>query len=164
MALRTNFEITWIYAYFFICFVCLITSRVIEWLYFFNISFIWYFIFPFGMSYHISIWDVIYMVLVITTYSYIFCIYKKRMERIKSQASFKSSNRKHFKLFVPTFLIVNFIILVCIPDFVNLFTHLQYLEGKGLIFQILGVFYRIAWLADPLIYIYDSKLFRGEKI
>ena len=133
----------------YICFVC---SRVIEWLYFFNISFISYFI-----------WDVIYMILVIATYSYIFCVYKKRMGRIKSQARFKSSNKKHFKLRTPTLIIVTFIIFVCIPDFINIFTHFQYLEGKGVIYQILGVFYRIAWLIDPLIYIYDCKLFKGKR-
>ena len=103
------------------------------------------------------------MILVIATYSYIFCVYKKRMARIKSQARFKSSNKKHFKLRTPTLIIVTFIIFVCIPDFINIFTHFQYLEGKGVIYQILGVFYRIAWLIDPLIYIYDCKLFKGKR-
>ena len=103
----------------YICFVCLVTSRVIEWLYFFNISFISYFI-----------WDVIYMILVIATYSYIFCVYKKHMGQIKSQARFKSSNKEHFKLRTPTLIIVTFIIFVCIPDFINIFTHFQY-RRKG---------------------------------
>ena len=131
----------------FLC--CLITLRVIQWTHLTEILFIPY-----------VIWDVIYIILVATTYSYVFCEHKKHKKQIKRQ---NSSNKEHFKLLIPTLIIVTFIIFGCIPDFTNIFTYFQFLQGKVLLFNILAVFYRIGCLIDPLMYIYDSKLFRKKK-
>lgn len=133
----------------YICFVCLISLRVIEWKHLTEILFIPYFV-----------WDVIYIVLVAATYFYIFCVYKKHKKQVKH---FKANNKEHFKLLIPTLLIVTFTTFVCIPDFINIFTYFQFLQGKVLMFHKLAVFYQIGWLIDPLIYIYDSKLLIGKK-
>ena len=61
---------------------------------------------------------------------------------------------------IPTLLIVTFIIFVCIPDFVIFFIYSQLLKGTGIVYNIMAIFYRIAWLVDPAIYIYSSTLFR----
>ena len=66
----------------------------------------------------------------------------------------KSNNREHFKLLIPTLLIASFICFFCIPDFVNMFFQFYHVEEKELLFNILGLSYRIAWLTDTAIYIF----------
>ena len=60
---------------------------------------------------------------------------------------------------IPTLLIVTFILFMCVPDFLNASVHFKLLDGNGQIFYIAGIFYRFAWLADPVVYIYSWKFF-----
>ena len=75
----------------------------------------------------------------------------------------KAINKEHFKLLVPTLIIVTFILFSCVPDLVNSFIQFYNVEVKDAIFYVLGVFYRIVWLVDPIIYIYYCKLFPKKK-
>ena len=135
----------------FICFVYLIVSKLINWIYFVNIMFLPYFI-----------CDVLYIVLVIGTYFYIFRKYKKHMEMNKGQKN-KANNKEHFKLLVSTLIIVTFILFSCVPDLVNSFIQFYNAEVKDTIFYILGVFYRIGWLVDLIIYVYYCGLCPKKK-
>lgn len=134
------------------CFVCSIVFELIEWKLVCLIMFIPYFI-----------WDIIYIVQVIVTYFYIFGKYKENKEIMKKQTN-KSNNREHFKLLIPTLLIASFICFFCIPDFVNMFFQFYHVEEKELLFNILGLSYRITWLADTAIYIYNCKLLPKNKV
>ena len=134
------------------CFMFLFVFRLIEWTQVYQIMFISYFI-----------WDMIYIVQVIITYFYIFRKYKKNKEIMKEQTN-KSNDREHFRLLIPTMVIASFISFFCIPDFVNMFFHFHHVEDEHLAFNILGVSYRIAWLADTLIYIYNYKILPKNKI
>ena len=96
-------------------------------------------------------------------YFYIFGKYKENKEIMKKQTN-KSNNREHFKLLIPTLLIASFICFFCIPDFVNMFFQFYHVEEKELLFNILGLSYRIAWLADTAIYIYNCKLLPKNKV
>ena len=135
----------------FICFVYLIVSKLINWIYFANIMLLPYFI-----------CDVLYIVLVIGTYFYIFRKYKKHMEMNKGQKN-KANNKEHFKLLVSTLIIVTFILFSCVPDLVNSFIQFYNAEVKDTIFYILGVFYRIGWLVDLIIYVYYCELCPKKK-
>ena len=108
------------------------------------------------MSYFI--WDVVYIIQVMAIYFYIYFKYKKHKTLIEEQ-KLKLNNKEHFRLLTRTLLIVTFIIFYCIPDFVNIFYQFYYLDGDTLIYNILGISYRISWLIDPIIYIYHCKLF-----
>ena len=135
----------------FICFICLIVLKLIDWRNFANIMFIPY-----------SIWDVIYIVQVILTYFYIFRKYKKH-KRINKCRKNRQDDREQFKLVIPTLIILTFIMFTCIPDLINSSFQLFHVENRDLIFLIIVVNYRIGWLADPLIYIYNCKLLKKRK-
>ena len=135
----------------FICFVYLIVSKLINWIYVANILFLPY-----------LIWDVLCAVLVIGTYFYTFRKYKEHIEMNKGRKN-KAINQEHFKLLVPTLIIVTFILFSCVPDLVNSFIQFYNVEVKDTILYVLGVFYRIVWLVDPIIYIYYRKLFPKKK-
>ena len=108
------------------------------------------------------IWDIIYIGQVVATYIYIFIKYKKHRKLNKDQ-NVKSSDREHFKLLLPTLTIVTFLIFFfCIPDVVNFIFQFHYLDQE-IVFNLLGIFYRIAWLADPIIYIYNCKILSKSK-
>ena len=104
------------------------------------------------------IWDIIYIGIVVATYLYIFHIYKKHLKFNKDQL-FRRNKSEHFMLRIPTLLIVTFILFMCVPDFLNASVHFKLLDGNGQIFYIAGIFYRFAWLADPVVYIYSWKFF-----
>ena len=104
------------------------------------------------------IWDIIYIGIVVATYLYIFHVYKKHIKFNKNQ-HFSTNNNKHFKQRIPTLLIVTFILFMCVPDFLNAFLHFKILKGNGQIFYIAGIFYRFAWLSDPIVYIHSYKIF-----
>lgn len=146
--LRTVVFIYYISFVIYICFICLIVLELIDWMKISDILFLVYFT-----------WDVICIGLVVATYFYIFVVYKKHM-KFKNDHKSQPRYKEHFKLHIPTLLIVTSVIFVCIPDFVIFFIYFQLLKGTGIICNIMAIFYRIAWLVDPAIYIYSSTLFR----
>ena len=126
---------------------CLIVLDIIDWVKLADRAYL-----PF------LIWDIIYISIVVATYLYIFHIYKKHLKFNKDQL-FRRNKSEHFMLRIPTLLIVTFILFMCVPDFLNASVHFKLLDGNGQIFYIAGIFYRFAWLADPVVYIYSWKFF-----
>ena len=126
---------------------CLIVLDIIDWVKLADRAYL-----PF------LIWDIIYIGIVVATYLYIFHIYKKHLKFNKDQL-FRRNKSEHFMLRIPTLLIVTFILFMCVPDFLNASVHFKLLDGNGQIFYTAGIFYRFAWLADPVVYIYSWKFF-----
>ena len=60
--------------------------------------------------------DVIYIIHVIGTYCYIFIKYKKHKQLVKHYKA-QLNNRDHFRILIPTCMIVTHIIIICIRDF-----------------------------------------------
>ena len=131
--------------------VCLFFLKSIDWDYISNIMFTVYFI-----------WDVIYIIQVIATYCYIFIKYKNHKELFKGYKS-QPNNRDQLTLLIPTFLITTYIIFFCIPDFVTGLFQFGNANFNILHFRIVAIFYKISWLADPIVFIYDCKLLRKPK-
>ena len=127
--------------------VCLMVLDVIDWMYVADF-----------LSLPFLIWDIIYIGIVFATYLYIFHVYKKHLKFNKDQ-HFRRNKSEHFKLRIPTLLIVTFILFICVPDFLNASARFKLLRGNGQVFYIAVIFYRFAWLADPVVYIYSCKLF-----
>ena len=61
---------------------------------------------------------------------------------------FPTINSEHFRLGIPTLLIVAFILFMCVPDLLNASVHFKLLKGNKQIFYITGIFYRSAWLEN----------------
>ena len=85
--------------------VCLFALKPIDWDHISNIMFTGYFI-----------WDVIYIIHFIGTYCYIFIKYKKHKQLVKHYKA-QPNNRDHFRILIPTCMIVTHIIIICMPDF-----------------------------------------------
>ena len=131
--------------------VCLFFIKPIDWDYVSNVMFTGYFI-----------WDVIYVIQVVATYIYIFIKYKKHKKLVK-RLKVQSNTRQHFKLLIPTLVVVTFIIFFCIPDFLTVIFQSGNVIHNGLVFQLLSKAYKISWLADPVIFICSYKLLRKVK-
>ena len=127
--------------------VCLIVLKQVDWDYISNM-FIGYFI-----------WDIIQF---IATYCYIFIKYKEHKELVK-RFKVHSNNRDQFKLLTPTFIIVTYISF-CIPDFVVGFFQVGSVNVNELNIRIIAIAYRISWLADPIIIMYNCKLLNKRRI
>ena len=131
--------------------VCLFFLKSIDWDYISNIMFTVYFI-----------WDVIYIIQVIATYCYIFIKYKNHEEPFKGYNS-QPKNRDHLTLLIPTFLITTYTIFFCIPDFVTCLFQFGNANFNILHFRIVAIFYKISWLAETIVFIYNCKLLRKPK-
>ena len=106
------------------------------------------------------IWDITQF---IATYCYIFIKYKEHKELVK-RFKVHSNNRDQFKLLIPTFIIVTYIIFFCIPDFVVGFFQVGSVNVNELNIRIIAIAYRISWLADPIIIMYNCKLLNKRRI
>ena len=135
----------------YICFVCLIILKMINWLHIAHMMYMPYFI-----------WDLIYIGQVVGTYIYIFIKYKKH-RKLKKEQKVKSNNKEHFKLLVPTLIIVTYLVFFCIPDIGHFIFQFHYLDEE-LFYNLFRISYRIAWLADPIIYIYNCKILSKSKL
>ena len=135
----------------YISIVCLFVLTPIDWHYISNILFSGYFI-----------WGVIYIIQVIATYCYIFIKYKKHKEYIKRYKA-QPNNRQHLRLPIPNVLIVTYIIFFSIPDLVIVLFQFGNVFKMELNFRIVATAYKLSWLADPIIYIYNCNLLKKPK-
>lgn len=93
------------------------------------------------------VFDLIYITLCITTYIYIFIVFK-RQTKVRKMSS-KLGER--FKLLVPSLIIATFIFFIIIPDIVDLFSNYRYIS------TIAEILYSIGFLCDPIIYVCNYK-------
>ena len=130
----------------YISIACLFFLKPIDWDHISNIMFIGYFI-----------WDVIYIIQAVGTYCYIFIEYKKQKGLVKHYKA-QPSNRDNLRLLIPNLIIVTHIIFFCIPDFVTGPFQFGIVDLNESSFRKIAIAYKILWLADPIISIYNFKL------
>ena len=101
------------------------------------------------------IFDGIYILIAITTYTYIFRVYKRQVNmRRNSQCT---RNNEKFNHLIPSLIIITFIIFAIIPDFYNMTRTYKIINSHDTIADVASVFYRVGWMVDPLIYIFFAN-------
>lgn len=111
----------------------------------------------------VEISNIIYVILnsfhifiVTSTYIYIFIVYKKHVKKRNTS----ELDYKHFKLLVPTLIIVTYMIFTFIPDFIRVFVSYKVIAESKKLRNVTIVAYRIGWLIDPVVY--SCYLFCGK--
>ena len=111
----------------------------------------------------VEISNIIYVILnsshifiVTSTYIYIFIVYKKHVKKRNTS----ELEYKHFKLLVPTLIIVTYMIFTFIPDFIRVFVSYKVIAESKKLRNVTIVAYRIGWLIDPVVY--SCYLFYGK--
>ena len=96
--------------------------------------------------------DTLYVIVVVITYAYIFVVYKRQ---IKARKTFYYIKKTHdqFHLFVPTLIIVTFILFTVFPDIWSLLIQLNSPKSYSKVQGIGRILFLLGWLADPLIYV-----------
>ena len=61
---------------------------------------------------------------------------------------------------VPSLIIITFIIFTIIPDLLRITTVFGVIPAKGILPNLTSIFYKIGWLMNPLIYIFNSRFTR----
>ena len=108
------------------------------------------------------IFDAIYILIAIATYTYIFKVYKRQVKMRRNS----TRNKENFNHLIPGLIIITFITFAIIPDFYNMTRIYKIINSHETIADIASVFYRVGWMVDPLIYIFFSncqKRYRNYK-
>ena len=114
-----------------------------------------------GLNVANIILDTVFIVLVLTTYCYIFIAYRRQVKIKKSNQCW--GHRDQFKLCVPSLIIVTFIIFKMVPDLYITASKYEIVHPGKTEIDIAYISFRIGWLVDPLIYIF-SLFFKKRKI
>ena len=114
-----------------------------------------------GLNVANIILDTVFIVLVLTTYCYIFIAYRRQVKIKKSNQCW--GHRDQFKLWVPSLIIVTFIIFKMVPDLYITASKYEIVHSGKTEIYIAYISFRIGWLVDPLIYIF-SLFFKKRKI
>ena len=72
-----------------------------------------------------------------------------------------SQRKKQIHIFLPSFIILTFILFCIFPIFLTLLYDFTF-TNSGWLMGFLLVLMEQGWVADPLIYIFSSKLFRRK--
>ena len=104
--------------------------------------------------------DVAYMVLAAGTYCYIFLKYKRQLKLRKNNAV--ARNKDHFRLLIPSLIILTFILFTIIPDFLRTSVKFKIITSYEISIYVNLFCYKIGWFIDPLIYIF-SLTFKRQK-
>ena len=113
-----------------------------------------------GISPLFLIVDFAYIFLTVATFIYIFMVYRQQSRIRKNNQSIRSTD--HFKLLVPSLIITTFIAFIVIPNLLRGAVINGILHFNKMLFHLSTVFYKIGWLIDPLIYIFNSKIKRNH--
>ena len=114
-----------------------------------------------GLTIAYVVFDGFFFILVLTTYCYIFMVYR-RQKKVQKNNQHKD-NGDRFKLWIPSLIIATFIIFNLIPDlYIAAYTHRILYSGEKR-FAIAYLCYRIGWLVDPVIYIF-SFISKKQKV
>ena len=100
--------------------------------------------------------DSLHILIVTSTYIYIFIVYKKHVKKQNT----RWQKYKHFKLLVPTLIIATYMVFTFIPDFIRVFISYKVIVGSKKMLTVTIVAYRVGWLIDPVVY--SCYLFYGK--
>ena len=109
------------------------------------------------VRYIYPVFEIIFIIVAISTYSYIFwkhqasILSRKEMGRV----TLKPHLKNHFKLLVPSLIILTYFCFMIIPNFIKLCNSLGIIESRE-IFRIAYILIPIGFLADPVIYIFNT--------
>ena len=98
--------------------------------------------------------------LTLVTYIYIFMVYRQQSRLRKNNQSIRITN--HFKLLVPSLIVITFIFFTIILNLVKSAVIYGILTVNEIFFHLSPVLYLVAWLINPLIYIFNSKFKRNH--
>ena len=104
--------------------------------------------------------DFAYIFLTLATYIYIFMVYRQQSRLMKNNQSIRITN--HFKLLVPSLIVITFIFFTIIPNLVKSAIIYEILSVNEIFFHLSPVLYLVAWLINPLIYIFNQKFKRND--
>ena len=98
------------------------------------------------------IFDCLYLLIVVITYTYIFVVFKRQMKLRKTSGIARKSHN-HFRFIVPTLIIATFILFNIFPNFLSLFIGVHPPENYNTDYGIRNIIYVLGWVVDPLIYL-----------
>ena len=109
----------------------------------------------------------IFLIIAFITYIYIFKkLHKNRLVSQKiidelnknpTQGRDSKKTQSNPKIFVPSFIILTFILFGIVPHYLYIGLSWSYTEGAETFFQLIPVLYFIGWCLDPIIYIFSIK-------
>ena len=106
--------------------------------------------------------DIVYILLVIVTYTYIFKVYRRDLKLKKNTQG--GNNKEHFKLLVPSLITGTFLIFFILPDVLNVtYRYNLLIYSNDLIKYAATVLYGIGWIVDPLVYVFFTNCKRRTK-
>ena len=114
-----------------------------------------------GLNVANIIFDAVFIVLVLTTYCYIFIAFRRQVKIKKSNQCW--GHWDQFKPWVPSLIIVTFIVFKMVPDLFITASKYEIVHPGKTEIDIAYISFRIGWLIDPLIYIF-SLFFKRRKI
>lgn len=100
--------------------------------------------------------DILYIVLVVFTYTFIFMVYR-RQTRLRKICYTRRENYDQFKLTVPTLIIATYILFSVLPNFLMFFVRINILEISLTLQRIIILMYRFGLITDPLIYVLNTN-------
>ena len=125
----------------------------------------WYYLVLF--YYLLTILQFIFLIIAFITYIYIFKkLHKNRLVSQKiidelnknpTQGRDSKKTQSNPKIFVPSFIILTFILFGIVPHYLYIGLSWSYTEGAETFFQLIPVLYFIGWCLDPIIYIFSIK-------
>ena len=120
-------------------------------------------VFKYYYIYVAPVFDCLFVITAVTSYTYIFIkIYRnsKRQERLRRQISGKNTSRYPktvlARFFIPFWIIITFILFLIVPDIMHFIDFTYKLPEKIMIATL--ILYRIGYIADPIIYIYNLEI------
>ena len=125
----------------------------------------WYYLVLF--YYLLTILQFIFLIIAFITYIYVFKkLHKNRLVSQKiidelnknpTQGRDSKKTQSNPKIFVPSFIILTFILFGIVPHYLYIGLSWSYTEGAETFFQLIPVLYFIGWCLDPIIYIFSIK-------
>ena len=112
------------------------------------------------MSYVYIFVDIFYILLAAITYTYIFTKLREQRKRKGIPGGSIKDNNKRFKLAVPTLVITTYILFSILPSILIFCMNLNFLKASPMLVRTAYLMYRFALLADPLIYVLNTKSLR----
>ena len=107
--------------------------------------------------------NIVFVVTASLTYFFIFKKLRQNrrdFERRRREVNAGVQKKSTFKLFIPSFIIVTFVLFTVMPNLILVFSSK---ENMPKLFQhIWMILYPIGWISDPLIYIFSLKAVRKK--
>ena len=104
--------------------------------------------------------DIFYILLAAITYTYIFAKLRQQRKLKEITGSIIRNNNEQFKLIVPTLVIATYILFSILPNILFFCITLNLLKASPTLIRTAYIMYRFALLADPLIYVLNTKSLR----